>query len=133
MKDVLVTRKMIMQSRGKRLNALKMRLAEKRISINVEKSVEYTEEVSYLGFKISARGTEADDLLVGKIQKLETPISKKVDYFIGLANYFGCLIPNFAAKVLPLIKLRSRGNKFVWTAECFDALRRIKEEIGYST
>ena len=40
---------------GKRLNALKTRLVEKRISIKVEKSVEYAEEVSYFGFKMTTR------------------------------------------------------------------------------
>ena len=117
----------------KRLDSLKTRLTEKRVSVNLSKSVEYAEEVNYLGFKISARGIEPDSSLIDKILKIETPKSKKeVEYFVGLANYFGRLVPNFAEKLLPLTKLRNQASKFSWNAECSNAFTRIKEEISRS-
>lgn len=65
------------QSLKKCLEALKTRLAEKKVSVNLSKSIDYAEEVAYLGFKISARGIEQDDSLVKKIQAIEVPNSKK--------------------------------------------------------
>ena len=117
----------------KRLEALKTRLVEKKVSVNLSKSIDYADEVTYLGFKVSARGIEPDDSLVSRIKAIEVPQSRKeLEYFIGLANYFGRLVPNFAEKLLPLTKLRCKDRKFIWDASCSNAFDRIKEEISSS-
>ena len=117
----------------KRLNAVKTRLTEKRVTVNLSKSIELADEVTYLGFRVSARGIEPDNSLVDKIQSLEIPKSRReLEHFIGLANYFGRLVPSFAEKMLPLTKLRNRSSKFVWDAECSNAFNNVKREISSS-
>lgn len=114
----------------KRLKAVKTRLAEKRITINESKSVEYCEILTFLGFKISARGIEPDDKLVSKIKDIKVPQTcKEIEQFLGLINYFGRLIPNFSNKVQPLNQLRN-AKDFQWTIECSQAFESLKDEIS---
>ena len=115
----------------KRLTAIRTRLREKNVTINEDKSINYADEVTYLGFKISSRGIEPDNELVEKISRIETPKNKKdIAHFIGLANYFGTLIPNFADKMAPLNHMRKNNVRFVWDAKCSDAFNNIKKEIS---
>ena len=117
----------------KRVNAVKTRLREKDVTINESKSVEYMDEISFLGFSISARGIMPDEKLVNKILTLEAPQNKQeVEHFIGLVNYFGRLIPNFTCKVAPINKLRNANTPFRWTPECNTAFELLRKEIASS-
>jgi hypothetical protein len=117
----------------KRLEAIRTRLQEKRVTINEAKSVNLCDEITYLGFKVSAKGIEPDEALVKKIVDIATPTCKKdVDSFIGLANYFGRLIPNFTDLMAPLNRLRKTGIQFVWDAHCSQAFNLVKKAISSS-
>ena len=119
-----------MESLEKRLKAVKTRLREKNITINEEKSVEYCESLTFLGFKISAKGIEPDNRLVNKIQDIKVPTTcKEVAQFLGLINYFGRFIPNFSSKIAPLNEIR-RMNTFQWTAKCMQSFESLKKEIS---
>jgi hypothetical protein len=116
---------------GKRLNAVKTRLAEKKVTINESKSINMCDEISFLGFKISASGIQPDDRLVDKIRHIAAPSSKKeIEQFLGLVNFFGRLIPNFSVKVAPLNGLRKGNSPFVWSDECTRAFEGLKREIS---
>ena len=89
------------------LRHFKTRLAEKQITTNKEKSITLNDEVSFLGFHISARGIEPDGKLMNKINSMKHPlIVWKIECFLVLLNYFGRLIPNFSKKTAPLDRLR---------------------------
>lgn len=118
------------ESLSKRLTAVKTRLKEKNITINEDKSIEHCEYLTFLGFRISSRGIEPDDKLVKKIREIKAPMScKEVEQFLGLVNYFGRLIPNYASKVQPLNKLRN-AKSFEWTPECNQSFELMKKEIS---
>ncbi len=118
------------ESLRKRLEAVKTRLHEKRITINEEKSVEYMDEVSFLGFCISSRGIEPDQKLVDKVKRIKTPTNKhEVEQFMGLANFFGRLIANFASKIKTINELRRRDVPFVWSQKCAASFELVKNEI----
>ena len=115
---------------AKRLKTVRTRLAEKHVTVNEEKSISYCEELQFLGFKISARGIEPDDRLVRKIRDISQPKSmKELEYFVGLLNYFGRLIPNFSKKIQPLNAIR-RQKIFKWTIECTNAFDHLKKIIS---
>ena len=119
------------ESLTKRVNAVKTRLAEKRVTINEKKSIEYSNEISFLGFRISARGIEPDDKLVEKIRYCHPPTNRQeVEYFVGLMNYFGRLIPRFSDKIAPINALRNQKTTFVWTKQCTTAFESLKREIS---
>ena len=110
-----------------------MRLSEKNVTINESKSVEFMDEISFLGFKISSRGIAPDERLVNRIRALKAPQNKQeVEYFIGLINYFGRLIPNFTQKMGPISALRNTKAKFLWTQECNDAFESLCREVASS-
>ena len=115
----------------KRLEAVKQRLNEKKITINKEKSIEYVDEITFLGFSISSRGIQPDQKLVNKIQDISVPSNKKeVESFIGLVNYFGRLIPQFSNKILPINNLRKKETQFIWSNECQESFDKLKTELS---
>ena len=46
----------------KRVAAVKTRLQEKRITVNECKSIDYCDELPFLGFRISSRGIEPETI-----------------------------------------------------------------------
>jgi hypothetical protein len=115
----------------KRLQAVRKRLQEKRVTINEEKSVSLSDEITFLGFRVSAKGITPDEKLVEKVRLLKTPVSKKeVEQFVGLVNFFGRLIPNFSEKIRPLNALRKNDTPFLWTSECTECFETLKRELS---
>ena len=95
------------------------------------KSIELVDEISFLGFWVSARGIEPDQELANKIKMIKQPESKaEVEQFVGLVNYFGRLIPNLSAKLAPVNELRKKNVPFEWTMQCSDAFELLKNEIS---
>ena len=88
------------------------------------------DKITFLGFKISGSGIEADDRLVNKIRKIHPPQSvKEVEQFCGLVNFYGRFISNFTSKVCPLSDLRKKSEaEFQWTDKCQRAFERPKSE-----
>lgn len=96
----------------KRLNAIHSRLRDKGLTVNIEKTTEATKTVTFLGFQISAEGIKPCESLTARIRSVQPPTSvKEVETFVGLANFFGRLIPNFSSKVKGLNDLRKKGQK----------------------
>ncbi len=117
----------------KRLAAVKTRLREKNVTLNESKCIEYADEVTYLGFRISAKGILPDTSLVNAIMQIKTPTTKsEVESFVGLVNFFGRLIPNFAGKIRPINALRRKDVPFVWSADCTEAFESLKKEVSSS-
>lgn len=113
----------------KRLNAVRVRLQEKKVTINESKSIEYCDKLTFLGFVISEEGISPDGRLVQKINAMKRPSNAtELQRFLGLVNYFGRLIPNFSAKTNPLNELKTNG--FQWTQSCKETFEKLKQEIS---
>lgn len=70
-----------------------------------------------------------NDELIKKIQEFPTPQTpKQLQRFIGLANYYGRFIKDFAEKRIPLDKAKN-AKKQIWTAELNTAWETIKSEF----
>ena len=83
----------------KRYNAVKERLAPKNFTVNEDKCVSFSTTLSFLGYEISSEGVKPEQKHVQKLLQLQPPKDvKEVEAFIGLINYFGRMIPNYAAK-----------------------------------
>ena len=52
---------------------------------------------------------------------------KQLESFIGLANFYGQMIPDFATKMLPLNEIRKE--QFRWDKEEQNAFENIKNEL----
>ena len=77
------------------------------------------EEVEFLGHIVSAKGVCTDPKKTEKVAKWPAPTSKKkVQQFLGLANYYRRFVKDFASIAKPLHRLTERTAKFEWTSEC---------------
>ena len=68
---------------------------------------------SFLGYSNSKEGIAPDPKLVVKIKNAKAPTNnKQLESFVGLANFYGRMILDFATKMLPLNNMRN--SDFSW-------------------
>ena len=113
----------------KRMLAVKSRLCEKNFTINEKKSnSKPVDSVSFLGYSNSKEGIAPDLKQVKKTNNANAPTnSKQLESFVGLANFYKRMIPDFATKMLPLNNMRN-GN-FSWGKMQQKAFEDIKNEF----
>ena len=100
---------------AKRVTAVMKRLEQKNVSINEEKSVLIADKIEFLGHELTSDGIRPSRSLTEKLRSCLPPRSiTELHSFLGLANYFGRMIHNFAGLVAPLNELRKKGVPFVW-------------------
>lgn len=90
-------------------------------------------EVSYLGHRVG------NVLVSPEPSKVETikswPVSKrtkKVQSFIGLANYYRRFVKRFSNIVAPITDFTKKGRleKVIWTKACENGFQSIKEALS---
>ena len=94
--------------------AVKSRLRVKNFTINEKKSnSKPVDSVSFLGYSMSKEGIAPDPKHVKKIKNSKAPTNnKQLESFVGLANFYGRMTPDFATKMLPLNNMRN--SDFSW-------------------
>ena len=93
--------------------------------------MKFSETISFLGHEVSAAGIAPDSKHVERIKEAKPPTNRQeVESFVGLVNYFGRMIPNFASKLQPINELRQKDKCFEWTAECQQAFETIVNELS---
>ena len=109
---------------------VKERLAAKNFTVNEDKCVSFSTTLSFLGYEISSEGVKPEQKHVQKLLQLQPPKDvKEVEAFIGLINYFGRMIPNYAAKTRCINELRRKDKPFKWTDECQRAFQSLVDEL----
>ncbi|CAM5139692.1 unnamed protein product, partial [Natator depressus] len=88
------------------------RLQEAELTIKAEKCKVGMAEVSYLDWPAPH-------------------MKKQVQAFIGLAGYYQRFVPRFSAIATPITELCKKGkpDKVVWTEQCQEAFRALKEAL----
>ena len=113
----------------KRMLAVRIQLREKNFTINEKKSnSKPVSRVSFLRYSVSKEGIAPNFNYVEKIENAK-PLSnmKQLESFVGLAKFYGRMIPDFATKMLPLNKIRKE--EFRWEKEEQNAFENIKNEL----
>ena len=101
------------------------------LTINHVKSTMRSDEVSFLGYKVSIDGIKPHDRLVKKILNIKPPTNKKeLESFVGLVNFYGKFINQFAKIILPLNELRNKGVSFAWTSHHQESLDKLKKMLS---
>ena len=113
----------------KRILAVKSRLREKNFTINEKKSnSKPVSSVSFLGYSVSKEGIAPDPKHVEKIKNAKPPSNmKQLESFVGLAIFYGRMIPDFATKMLTLNEIRKK--EFRWDMEEQNPFENIKNEL----
>ena len=112
----------------KRLAQLRKRLVQRNVTINEQKSVSCTESLTFLGFVFSKEGIKPDNSLVNKITEMPAPENaKELSSFLGMVNYYGRFIMDFAEICVPLNELRNKAAiEFHWNQKCDESFNRLK-------
>ena len=98
---------------AKRVSNVLKRLEEKNVTVNAEKSVMFAEKVQFLGHLISSDGIQPDPPNAAKILSCKPPRNRaELESFLGLVNFFGRMLPNFAQMTAPLHHLRLKNVPF---------------------
>ena len=116
---------------AKRLSSVISRLQQKNITVNQKKSVMLAKEVKFLGHLVSADGIKPDSAIATKILSCKPPRDRaELESFLGLVNFFGCMILNFAKVVAPLRQLRHSGTPFIWISAHQKAFNCILSQLA---
>ena len=107
------------------------KLNEAEVVFNESKSIMETREVSFLGHILNEDGIRPDDTLIDKIKTIALPTNRKeLEKFLGLTQFYGRLIPNFAEMCKPLSDLRSPSVKFEISGKAAMAFEEIKTALS---
>jgi hypothetical protein len=101
------------------------------LQLQPEKCAFAKEKVTYLGFELSYRGIEASPDKVKTVQNFPIPRSvKDVRSFLGLASFYGRLVPHFADIAKPLTQLPKKDKIWDWNQECQGSFNRLKNKLS---
>ncbi len=84
----------------------------------------------YLGHIVGNGTVQPEQSKIAAVRAMDVPRTKKeVRTFLGLTGYYRRFIPSYASIATPLTDLirKSLPNKVVWTRECDQAFRKLKE------
>ena len=97
----------------KTLEETLLRLRKYNLKLNPAKSVFGADQVHYLGYSISGEGIRPGEEKMQAIKEFPTPETpKKIREFVGLANYFRFLLPNFSAHSAKLTDLFRKDSEY---------------------
>jgi len=103
------------------------RLEENNLFVKLEKCKWKVREVEFLGVVIGPKGVEMQKEKVEGVLNWPTPRNvKKVQKFLGLANYYRRFIKNFARIAAPLHVLVRKEQKWKWKQEQKEAFGKLK-------
>ena len=85
------------------------------------------DSITFLGFRISAKGVEANREYVDAIASFPEPKNlKETRRFVGMASFYRRFVPNFSKIARPLNQLTGKNVPFVWTDVERDAFQKLK-------
>ena len=127
--DILIHGKSV-EEHDKRLEAVFKRLEEIGLTLNENKICLRKSRVRFYGFIFSEKGIEADPQKIQAVVNLDSPkTTEEVRSFLGMANYVNRFIPEYATLTDPLRKLTKKNSEFLWTEQCEEAVKNIKERL----
>ena len=96
-----------------------------------EKCHFFREEIEYMGHTVTPEGIRPCGDKVKVVQELQPSTTvREVKGLIGFASYYRRFVPNFSKLVRPLTYLTKKNREFIWTAECQNALDKLKEILA---
>ena len=104
------------------------KLREAKVTLKLKKCEFHVQETSFLGYTISPDGLGMEDDKVKAILDWPTPTCvKDVQSYLGLANYYRKLVPQFSKYASGLYRFTKKGIPFKWDDEAERAFQGLKD------
>jgi hypothetical protein len=125
--DILIYSRMT-EEHDEHLRLVLQCLREHKLYGKLSKCSFYQSRIQYLGNVISDEGIAVDLAKVEAIMEWPAPMNvTEVRSFMGLSGYYRWFVEGFSKIANPIMELQKKNKKFVWTEECAEAFRRLKE------
>ena len=112
------------------LSEVFQRLREAGLKLGPNKCKFAQSSCVFLGHKISKDGIEPPPSQIEVLRDYPEPTSRKeLQRAIGLLNWFRKFIPNYSVLAFPLHKLMRKDASFIWSKECSESFRRLKDAV----
>lgn len=116
---------------NRNLRAALERLNDAGLTINCDKSLFHQEAIEYLGFRVDAHGVKPLASKIDAIVKMPEPTNvSEVRAFIGSLNFYRMFVKNMSTILAPLYELLKKNSSFVWSEECKQAFRSVKQILS---
>ncbi|XP_074336467.1 uncharacterized protein LOC141673611 [Apium graveolens] len=104
-----------------------------RMKLNPQKCVFGVESGKFLGFIVNHRGIEANPAKIKALLDMKSPTNvKQVQSLTGRIAALNRFVSKSSDRCKEFFKaIRLAGKDFVWTSECEEAFKRIKEQLGH--
>lgn len=127
--DILIFSKSV-EEHVKHLEIVLSILKEHKLTVSKEKCDFFKDELLYLGHIVSKNGVKVDPAKIAAVQQLSPPQDvSQLRSLLGMTNYFRKFINNYAQITLPLTKLLSKNNPFIWDLHAQDAFEKLKSKL----
>lgn len=108
-------------------------LRKYNLQLKISKTEFFASELLYLGHIISERGVKPSERNVETVKNFPQPKKLvEVQRFLGMASYFRKFIRDFAKIAKPLNYLCKKDIEFVWTTDCENAFKQLKDALTSS-
>ena len=104
------------------------KLLDNQLYVKAEKCEFHVSSTSFLGFILGPDQIMMDPAKVSAVADWPTPSSrKKVQQFLGFANFYRKFVRNFSSIAAPMHVLTSPSVQFVWTPQADQAFQKLKK------
>ena len=115
------------------LDKLLKRCQERKIILNESKMDIKKTQIDFLGHQISKEGIQPSQENVKAIQEMPVPEDVTgVHRLCGMVQYLARYTPNLADDLEPIHQLTRKDVEFIWSKECDDAFKRLKQKMSNS-
>ena len=109
-----------------RMRLILLKCREKKITISLKK-LQVGEEVTFAGYRVSAKGIKPDPAKVKALAEFPTPTDvTSLRAYIGLANQLGAFIPDLSQCLVKMRSLLQKRVVFLWTPDIDKEFERSK-------
>jgi len=128
--DDLIVFSRTAEEHAQRLENVLQRLEKANHQLHPGKCEFARPRVKYLGYVLSSDGVSASADKVKGVQEYAVPKNAKdVRAYLGLASFYGRLIPNFAKVAKPLTSLTRKNQPFTWGPSQQEAFEGMKDRL----
>ena len=85
----------------------------------------------FLGFMLTSRGIEANPDKCQALENMRSPQDlKEVQRLVGRLTSMSRFMERLADKIMPILKLMKKAEKFSWNATCEEAFSAVKQALS---